>query len=62
LPIDGKKGFLAPAIFTPEIGKAFHTQCDGFKWINDGKPIPCCMGYRIGAKENPFGTGAKEEL
>jgi hypothetical protein len=62
LMIDGKKGFLAPAIFTPEIVKAFHKQCDGFKGSNDGEPIPPCMGYRIGADENPFGTGAKEEL
>jgi hypothetical protein len=62
LMIDGKKGFLAPAIFTAEIVKAFHTRCDGFKWVNDGKPIPPCMGYRIGADENPFGTGVKDEL
>ena len=38
-------------------------------WLNKGqdsedalKPIPPCMGYRIGAEENPFGTGAKDEL
>ena len=60
--IDGKKGFLAPAMFTPEVVKAFHKQCDGFKWVNDGTPIPPCIGYRIGAEENPFGTGAKEKL
>jgi hypothetical protein len=59
---DGKKGFLAPAIFTPEVVKAFHKQCQGFKGSNDGTPIPPCMGYRIGAEENPFGTGAKDEL
>jgi hypothetical protein len=29
---------------------------------NDGTSIPPCMGYRIGADENPFGTGAKDEL
>jgi hypothetical protein len=62
LMIDGKKGFLAPAIFTPEIVKAFHKQCQGFKESNDGTPIPPCMGYRIGADENPFGSGAKDEL
>lgn len=62
LMIDGRKGFLAPAIFTPEVVKAFHKQCRGFKGSNDGTPIPPCMGYRIGADENPFGTGAKEVL
>jgi hypothetical protein len=62
LMIDGKKGFLAPAIFTPEIVKAFHKQCQGFRGSNDGTPIPPCMGYRIGADENTFGTGAKDEL
>jgi hypothetical protein len=62
LMIDGRKGFLAPAIFTPEVVKAFHKQCRGFKESNDGRPIPPCMGYRIGADENPFGSGAKDEL
>jgi hypothetical protein len=52
LTIDGKKGFLAPAIFTPEVVKAFHQQCQGFQGSNDGTPIPPCMGYRIGADEN----------
>lgn len=62
LMVDGKRGFLAPAIFTPDIAKQFHDQCDGFRWINDGKAIPPCMGYRIGNEENPFGSGAKERL
>jgi hypothetical protein len=62
LMIDGKKGFFAPAIFTSEVVKAFHKQCQGFKWASNATPLPPCMGYRIGAEENPFGTGAKEEL
>jgi hypothetical protein len=45
-----------------EIVKQFHEHCHGFKDSNDGTPIPPCMGYRIGADENPFGTGEKEEL
>jgi hypothetical protein len=60
--IDGKKGFFAPAIFSTKIVKDFHDQCDGFKWSNSGKPLPACMGYRIGAEENLFGSGAKDEL
>ena len=57
--IDGKKGFLARAIFTPEIAEAFHKQC---RQHSGETAIPPCMGYRIGAEENPFGTGAKEVL
>ena len=49
-------------IFSPEIVKAFHKLCQGFRGSNDGTPIPPCMGYRIEADENPFGTGAKDEL
>jgi len=60
--VDGKKGFLAPAIFAPEIVKAFHERCNGFREYNGGDAIPPCMGYRIGSEENPFGTGAKEQL
>jgi hypothetical protein len=62
LMIDGRKGFFAPAIFTPELAKAFHQKCNGFRWSNDGKAILPCMGYRIGAEENPFGSGAKDRL
>jgi hypothetical protein len=62
LMVDGRKGFLAPAFFTPEVVRAFHKQCRGFKDSNDGKPIPPCMGYRLGAEENPFGDGPKDEL
>jgi len=62
LMIDRKKGFLAPAIFTPEIVKAFHEKCNSFKESNAGTAMPPCMGYRIGAEENPFGTWAKEKL
>jgi len=62
LMVDGKKGFLAPAIFTQEIIKRFHDRCHGFREYNDGIPIPPCMGYRLTAAENPFGSGAIEEL
>jgi hypothetical protein len=62
LMIDGRRGFFAPAIFSREVAKAFQEQCNGFKECNDGNAIPPCLGYRIGAEENPFGTGAKEEL
>jgi hypothetical protein len=62
LMIDGRKGFFAPAIFTPDIDKSFHAQCRGFRQSNGDMAIPPCMGYRIGAEENPFGSGAKDQL
>jgi hypothetical protein len=62
LMVEGRKGFQAPVIFTPEVVRAFHKQCRGFKDSNDGKPLPPCTGYRLGADENPFGSGAKDEL
>jgi hypothetical protein len=62
LMVDGKKSFLAPAIFTPEIAKAFHEKCGGFRDLNGDTPIPPYRGYRVGAEENPFGTGATDQL
>jgi hypothetical protein len=62
LMICGKKGFFAPTIFSSEIVKAFNDQCNGFRQHNDRTAIPPCMGWQLGAEENPFGTGAKEKL
>ena len=55
LMVDGKRNFLAPAIFTPEIAKQFHDQCNRFRWINDGKAIPSCLGFRIGPRRIHLG-------
>jgi hypothetical protein len=60
--IDGHQGFYAPAIFTSHVVDEFHNRCDGFRQFNGGVEIPPCMGNRIVADENPFGTGAKERL
>ena len=62
LMIDGRKGFLAPAIFAPEVVKAFHDKCNSFKESNGGTGIPPCMGWQLSPEENPFGTGEKKEL
>jgi hypothetical protein len=62
LMVDGKQGFLAPAIFTPEIVAQFHERCGGFKEYSRGVALPPCMGYRIGAAENPFQSGARDRL
>jgi hypothetical protein len=56
LMVDGIKGFLAPAIFTPKVVQRFHDRCQGFREHNSGTSIPPYMGYRLGAEENPFGT------
>jgi hypothetical protein len=62
LMVDGKKGFLAPSIFTAQVVQKFHDQCHSFREHNDGTPMPPCMGYCLKAEENPFGTGPVEEL
>jgi hypothetical protein len=61
LMVEGRNGFLAPGMFSPDVVKDFHAKWGGFG-KDDGTPMPPCMGYRIGAEENPFGTGAKEQL
>ncbi len=57
----GRRQFMAPTIFTDRINRRFHAT-----WGDrgsDGKTrIPACMGYRLSAPENPFGTGAKGKL
>ena len=61
LRMEGKNGFFAPAIFSPDVVRQFHSKWDGFG-RDDGTPMPPCMGYRISADENPFGSGEKERL
>ncbi len=61
LMVDGKRNFLAPALFTPEVVRRFQAKWGGFG--KDGETsMPPCLGYRISAEENPFGTGAQERL
>jgi GNAT superfamily N-acetyltransferase len=45
-----------------EIVKAFHETCGSFREQNGGTPIPPCMGYRISAEANSFGSRAKDKL
>jgi hypothetical protein len=53
--------FLAPAIFSREVVDGFHARWRGFG--RDGTTMmPACMGYRLDADENPFGTGAVDVL
>jgi hypothetical protein len=55
------QGFMAPAIFTPAVVQAFHDRWAEFG--TDGTTrMPACMGWKLGASENPFGTGAVDVL
>jgi len=56
-----KEGFMVPALFTFPTVEAYHDKWggDGFDGPDD---IPPCMGYKLEADENPFGTGAVNEL
>ncbi len=58
----GTRSFMTPSIFTDEIIREFHAKWEGRRALDGDVRVPPCMGYRISAKENPFGTGAKEEL
>jgi len=53
--------FIAPTIFTREVTEAFHK-----RWGKIAKRypevLPACMGYKLSAEENPFGTGTKDLL
>jgi len=51
------EGFMAPALFTYAVVKQFHAKWSIFGY-DDSDPIPVCMGYKLDADENPFGTGA----
>lgn len=58
----GTRSFMTPSIFTEEIIPEFHAKWEGRRALDGDVRIPPCMGYRISAKENPFSTGAEEEL
>lgn len=53
--------FQSPSIFTAEIAKKFHATWDKNRLREDWS-LPPTMGHRLDAKENPFGTGEKDEL
>jgi hypothetical protein len=57
--------FLAPAIFDSTVASNFEAHygwlgTDGF--TPPGPSIPACLGYMLSAAENPYGTGAVDEL
>lgn len=56
------RSFMTPSIFNDEIIRGFHTKWEGRHRLDGDVRIPPCMGYRVSAKENPFGAEAKDEL
>ncbi|USN96109.1 MAG: hypothetical protein H6797_03460 [Candidatus Nomurabacteria bacterium] len=64
---DGDGQTYAPAIFTKSVVDSFHDHWGSFgvdEIHNDphGPRFPACMGYKLSAAENPFGTGAVDCL
>jgi len=56
-----KSQFIAPTIFTKEVTEAFHKRW-GKMTERYNEVLPSCMGYKLSAEENPFGSGAKDLL
>lgn len=59
--------FMAPAIFDKQTVEQFYIHWgsygrDGGGPNRQGVSIPACMGYRLTAAENPFGTGSTDCL
>ncbi|MFX0163010.1 MAG: M23 family metallopeptidase, partial [Candidatus Hodarchaeota archaeon] len=53
--------FMAPAIFNSTLVDEFHDKW--YRFESDGSVLmPACMGYKLRAHENPFGTGDVEIL
>ena len=55
----GQREFMAPTIFTAEINRKFHRTW-GKRGFDGKQAMAACMGFRLTAAENPFGTGAKD--
>lgn len=56
-----KDFFMAPALFTSEVVQRFYETWRGESSMDGDTPIPPCMGYMLGAYENPF-DGAVDRL
>ena len=58
---------MAPAIFSDALVDSFHSRWNIFALDKDYSTgihdsIPACMGYKVGADENPFETGYQDRL
>jgi hypothetical protein len=45
---------MTPSVFTPEIVKSFASKYLDASYLNSGAILSACIGYGIGASENPF--------
>lgn len=52
----------SPSIFTPAAVAQLQARFGSPGGVENGQPLPACVGYRITADENPFGTGASDCL
>jgi len=50
-------GIKSPSIFTPEAVQQLASKFGDRGGMQDGVPLPACIGYLTSAAENPFGTG-----
>ena len=56
-----ERQFQAPAIFDRNTVNQFHARWD-WRGRDGDQPIPACIGFRLSAPENPFGTGDRFRL
>ena len=52
----------SPSIFTPAAVGQMQARFGSPGGVENGQPLPPCIGYRINADENPFGTGVSDCL
>lgn len=50
------------SIFTPAAVAQIQARFGSPGGVENGQPLPACIGYRINADENPFGTGVSDCL
>ena len=52
----------APTIFTPTAVAQLQARFGDPGGVENGVPLPACIGYKVDASENPLGTGAVDCL
>lgn len=57
LHLNAGQDLQSPSIFTQAAVDEYATKFGDRGGYEDGKPLPACMGYKLSADENPFGTG-----
>lgn len=60
--LSGAGGIKSPSIFGPGAVGELSAKFGDRGGMQDGVPLPACIGYKISAAENPFGTGARDCL